>query len=838
MRGPYCTNVQYGKWEERHPSPAILPCMRQPGTAGHLAPPQLALLVLTAAWLVLFAPQLFARQVFVLGDARVYRPFSEYSRQRWLEQHERTYWNPYVMTGVAASASLADMRPQYLPDAALDLFERLRLGRVVPLAAPLIAHLLGMCAMAMLAWALWRPPTVALVWAGLAWGLSPLLLVPIAFGHTAYFVAASLAPAILLAVHATSRARTRTGLLGAGLALAGLAGLQVLTGHPQVEAYTGAAVVAFAIERAVRARRASVVIVVTLALAWGAAIAMAVWLPALLYDTNSVRGSGGVPLEAVRSFSIAWRELLAFAFPRIAGGAGETYWGGMWSTDYPRFFGTTVIVFALASLVRRDPAWREGRAFLAVLVLVAIGLSLGTSLGPMYAALRAAVPVIGRFRVTSMALVMAVPALALLSCAGVASALAGGAVSRPASSPSLAWVGLGVLLALGLLLLSPAASGYVRVALGLKSGFAAESAWRAAHAAGMDLVMRALLLSATLALILGRRRIPAAPVFLIAILALDLGAIGGPILRRASGPESALTAHAEPLLARFGRADHAARVLSTREQDTSSWQIAGLARQREMRTNDWIRWRARAYGGEHGTPSATWEETSLLGNSEMLRAMGIVYVSSPPGTEQDPSEFIEVARAEQEVVVRLRDALGRAYAVRSVRALTSEGDVGRAMAADSFRADSVAYTLEADAAGDWPGSEAARIAWLRDDPDELALRVDCVAPAFVVVADAWFPGWTATLDSAPVPVRRVDHSVRGVAVPAGQHELRMRYRPEGGSAGVRVTLPALVLWLLSALAWLAVRFTRLQSPSRAATMSSVPRRDPKTLSGDAPRNRK
>jgi len=158
-------------------------------------------------------------------------------------------------------------------------------------------------------------------------------------------------------------------------------------------------------------------------------------------------------------------------------------------------------------------------------------------------------------------------------------------------------------------------------------------------------------------------------------------------------------------------------------------------------------------------------------------------------------------------VYRLRHALGRAYAVDAVRVLDAESSVVAAMGADGFRADSVALTLDAAAAGDYPGSAAARIEWLRDEPDELALRVEAAAPAFVVIADAWFPGWSAELDHERVPVSRVDHLLRGIAVPAGKHELRMRYRPEGWDAGVRVTRLALSLWLLSALAWLAWRFT-------------------------------
>ena len=83
-----------------------------------------AALVIVVTWALVFSAQLFAGRVFMLGDARVFRPFAEFSRARWHETHERTTWNPYVFAGIPATASLADPRPQYLPGALIDLYER------------------------------------------------------------------------------------------------------------------------------------------------------------------------------------------------------------------------------------------------------------------------------------------------------------------------------------------------------------------------------------------------------------------------------------------------------------------------------------------------------------------------------------------------------------------------------------------------------------------------------------------------------------------------------------------------------------------------------------------
>lgn len=46
-----------------------------------------------------------------------------------------------------------------------------------------------------------------------------------------------------------------------------------------------------------------------------------------------------------------------------------------------------------------------------------------------------------------------------------------------------------------------------------------------------------------------------------------------------------------------------------------------------------------------------------------------------------------------------------------------------------------------------------------------------------VVLEPWFPGWRATVDGHPAPVGRANYAFMAVPVPAGDHELRLEYRP-------------------------------------------------------------
>jgi hypothetical protein len=76
------------------------------------------------------------------------------------------------------------------------------------------------------------------------------------------------------------------------------------------------------------------------------------------------------------------------------------------------------------------------------------------------------------------------------------------------------------------------------------------------------------------------------------------------------------------------------------------------------------------------------------------------------------------------------------------------------------------------------------------------LDVRAERAAMVVVSEAWFPGWHATVDGHVAPVVRLDGIVLGVPVAAGHHSVELRYRPPGLRAGALVsglTVVALVI---------------------------------------------
>jgi hypothetical protein len=80
-------------------------------------------------------------------------------------------------------------------------------------------------------------------------------------------------------------------------------------------------------------------------------------------------------------------------------------------------------------------------------------------------------------------------------------------------------------------------------------------------------------------------------------------------------------------------------------------------------------------------------------------------------------------------------------------------------------------------------------------PGEVVVATEGDGSAWLVFSEMYYPGWHATVDGAPVPVRRADVALMAVPVPAGSHTVRLWFTAPRVDQGLAMSVVALVVWL-------------------------------------------
>jgi hypothetical protein len=139
-------------------------------------------------------------------------------------------------------------------------------------------------------------------------------------------------------------------------------------------------------------------------------------------------------------------------------------------------------------------------------------------------------------------------------------------------------------------------------------------------------------------------------------------------------------------------------------------------------------------------------------------------------------------------------ALMRDIAFDPTRAVVLDGneavDQGLSAAADISRAN---LQFEADL-------KPAQAEVLAYEPERIVATVTAPSMGWLLLTDAWYPGWEATVDEKPTPIERANVLFRAVPVPKGEHRVEFHYRPAAFRSGLAISLCAWVLLALGA-AW-------------------------------------
>ncbi len=145
-----------------------------------------------------------------------------------------------------------------------------------------------------------------------------------------------------------------------------------------------------------------------------------------------------------------------------------------------------------------------------------------------------------------------------------------------------------------------------------------------------------------------------------------------------------------------------------------------------------------------------------------------------------PSEIIYQEPAGDDVtyVHRLNQVAPHAWLVHNIQEVDEEATLAQL---DAFDFDPARVALVPPgtslAVETPPGDEIGQVEILHRTPSSLSMKITTPSDGLLVLSEVYYPGWQATLDGQTASILRVDYALRGVPVPAGEHDVEVFYRP-------------------------------------------------------------
>jgi hypothetical protein len=83
-----------------------------------------------------------------------------------------------------------------------------------------------------------------------------------------------------------------------------------------------------------------------------------------------------------------------------------------------------------------------------------------------------------------------------------------------------------------------------------------------------------------------------------------------------------------------------------------------------------------------------------------------------------------------------------------------------------------------------------------DEPERVVVQTNSRTDVVLVLSDAYYPGWLATIDGEATAVYQTNAYFRGIILPAGQHEVIFTFAPDSLRIGRLLSFIGLFLWLV------------------------------------------
>jgi len=524
--------------------------------------------------------------------------------------------------------------------------------------------------------------------------------------------------------------------------------------------------------------------------------------------------SSGVSFDYATRWSLSPKELATLIVPRFYGGTSQEpytgkaypqlrgrslpgYWGDMPFTQSSEYMGIITIILALLGM------WyfRHNGFVISMFVLLVFSflLALGSHFPILYKTLFVSLPYFSKFRVPSMILILIDFILIILAVFGLKGLLETFNIKKYKAALAVSGFfllfGLFFMLAPGVLSYTSAQdSQYLNNPQVMEMLRTARREFMQAD----SLRMLGLVGCFTVLLVLFNLKKIRKEILLIGILIIVSGDMIG-VSKRFLNPDELVDT--KSIERRYFAETKFDRIL---KNDTELFRIFGLGN--NFQSND-LAYRYQivtGYSPIKPQPIQDIIENNLFPaqtpnsiNWNVVNMLNAKYIIAPGMLNEPDLTVLEVNQQNKQVLFLNEAALPRAFFVEKVKSLPSEKEVVAYLNSTAFNPARVALTsIEFDSVDSL--NAGGKITINEYTPNRVTLQAEAEDKAFLVLADAYYPkGWRARIAGVETQIYQVNHVLRGIQVPKGNHEIVFEFMPRSYQvASLISTISSDLVWLV------------------------------------------
>jgi hypothetical protein len=177
--------------------------------------------------------------------------------------------------------------------------------------------------------------------------------------------------------------------------------------------------------------------------------------------------------------------------------------------------------------------------------------------------------------------------------------------------------------------------------------------------------------------------------------------------------------------------------------------------------------------------------------------MGADVAATFPLAYSDAGSMNEGSNIAASYVYENKNPLPRAFIVHQARTIASEEEALNLMRSPAFDLAGEVLLVDEEAMETGPAGAESSARIMSYEPEQVRIHASLDSPGYLMLTDAYYPGWEAEVDGAPAPIERADLYFRAVYLTPGTHEISFTYAPSSTRVGLGLSHAALIVWGLA-----------------------------------------